>query len=318
MDDTQTHTETQRSSPPDAAQETQMLAELGELIDYACSNLPVRPDPYAELYLDGAVDPMSTAPLPLVTSQRSSSGPRWPVMAAVVLLVLVVGSSASSTLVGVNKGALLPGAVMTIDSLPEPKDESRTLSTAIEMTPPLEATGASADDAAREPSTDARPSDQRVSARRRAGRTPAAAPVTATPAPATSAPAPPTVVEPTGQRRATGEEIDRVASLIDGALEQRGSAVEEQLLTSAPTRGQVVGGMRQVAGNVAHCGLGREGEVRVDVTLNGPTGRVTAVRVAGAQSTAERTCIERAVRGARFTPFENEAFRIGSYPFTLR
>lgn len=86
-------------------------------------------------------------------------------------------------------------------------------------------------------------------------------------------------------------------------------------LPDLPTRADIVrvlGGLRP---RVESCGT-QGGNVRVIATVNGSTGRVTQVSTTGSASDAERSCVARVVRTARFDRFRRNVLDV-DYTYDL-
>jgi hypothetical protein len=74
--------------------------------------------------------------------------------------------------------------------------------------------------------------------------------------------------------------------------------------------------MGSVAGAVSACGAGAHGLAPVRIVF-GNNGRVSSAEVSGGNFPPPvRSCIARAVRGARVPPFQNPTFSV-NYPFRL-
>jgi hypothetical protein len=87
-------------------------------------------------------------------------------------------------------------------------------------------------------------------------------------------------------------------------------------LPETPSRDAVVTALDAVAPAVRACTHGQRGIAQVDLTVTN-AGKVSHAVVAGDfAGTPEGTCIARAVRGARFAPFQKPMFRV-VYPFSL-
>jgi hypothetical protein len=87
-------------------------------------------------------------------------------------------------------------------------------------------------------------------------------------------------------------------------------------LPDAPTRGEVVQRLESVRSSVRACAAGRSGVADLDITI-AHTGNVTHVLVGGDfAGTTEGSCIARAVRGARFSSFKQERFRL-LFPYAI-
>lgn len=110
-----------------------------------------------------------------------------------------------------------------------------------------------------------------------------------------------------------------LGSMIDDVLVTR-TPLEPDApeLPQAPTRAQVLGALRGVSAAVAQCGRDQGGRVTVDVTINGPSGRVSDVHVTDGADSAAVSCVNRAVRRAQFPRFADDDFRVRSFPFTVR
>ncbi|MGD8861042.1 MAG: hypothetical protein PVI30_13625 [Myxococcales bacterium] len=87
-------------------------------------------------------------------------------------------------------------------------------------------------------------------------------------------------------------------------------------LPQTPSREAVVAALEAVAPAVRACTHGQRGIAQVDLTVT-DSGKVSHAVVAGDfAGTPEGTCIARAVRAARFAPFQKPLFRV-VYPFSL-
>lgn len=74
--------------------------------------------------------------------------------------------------------------------------------------------------------------------------------------------------------------------------------------------------MNSVSGAVAACGAGEHGLAPVRIVF-GNNGRVTSAEVSGGTFPPPvRSCIARAVRGARVPPFQQPSFSV-NFPFRL-
>ncbi|MFK7985386.1 MAG: GYF domain-containing protein [Sandaracinaceae bacterium] len=84
-----------------------------------------------------------------------------------------------------------------------------------------------------------------------------------------------------------------------------------------PSRGSVVSAMQSVSGPVRACANGTHGTATVRVVFGGSNGRVSGATVnAPSLPGPVRSCIARAVRGARVPPFRQSSFSV-NYPFRL-
>jgi hypothetical protein len=127
-----------------------------------------------------------------------------------------------------------------------------------------------------------------------------------------------------GARGATAEEnvsrdepVPTLDQLLAGAVnpDRAGSTPAAQQSLS---RSQVSYGLRQVAPAVRRCSLGEERTVRVDVTIDGDTGRVVAANVSGPDGgTSTGSCIARAVRTATFPRFDGDDLNVRGFPYVL-
>ena len=86
-------------------------------------------------------------------------------------------------------------------------------------------------------------------------------------------------------------------------------------MAALPNRTEIVRVMGGLRPRAEACGRGG-GTVRVMATVRGATGRVSSVRHNGTASSAERACVARIVRSARFTPFRRNALDI-DYTYDL-
>lgn len=87
-------------------------------------------------------------------------------------------------------------------------------------------------------------------------------------------------------------------------------------LPDLPSRTEIVRVLAALRPNAERCASGQGGQVRVDGTVIGSTGRVSSVRSSGTASGAERACVERVVRGARFSRFRRQSLDI-TYTYNL-
>jgi hypothetical protein len=84
-----------------------------------------------------------------------------------------------------------------------------------------------------------------------------------------------------------------------------------------PSRSSVVSAMNSVSGPVRACANGTHGVATVRVVFGGSNGRVSGATVNAASLPGPvRSCIARAVRGARVPPFQQSSFSV-NYPFRL-
>ncbi|HJL14496.1 MAG TPA: hypothetical protein RMH99_02500, partial [Sandaracinaceae bacterium LLY-WYZ-13_1] len=83
-----------------------------------------------------------------------------------------------------------------------------------------------------------------------------------------------------------------------------------------PSRSDVVSAMNSVSGAVRSCGNGAHGLAPVRIVF-GSNGSVRSAQVSGGSFPPPvRSCIARAVRGARVPPFRQSSFSV-NYPFRL-
>lgn len=94
----------------------------------------------------------------------------------------------------------------------------------------------------------------------------------------------------------------------------------ESPLPTTLTRGQITVGLRGVSRMVRNCARGEpDRTVRVDLTIDGSSGRVLNARIRGYhENTTAGTCVTRALRRARFPQFENDQLALQAYPLVLR
>lgn len=94
----------------------------------------------------------------------------------------------------------------------------------------------------------------------------------------------------------------------------------ESPLPTTLTRGQITVGLRGVARMVRNCARTEpDRTVRVDLTIDGSSGRVVNAHVRGYhENTTAGTCVTRALRRARFPMFENDQLALQAYPLVLR
>lgn len=86
-------------------------------------------------------------------------------------------------------------------------------------------------------------------------------------------------------------------------------------LPERPSRGDVTGAMTAITPAVRACGDGNHGFALVNASF-GSNGRVRSVDVSGSLAGPVRSCVARAVRGARVPEFSRSSFRV-TYPFRL-
>ncbi len=70
------------------------------------------------------------------------------------------------------------------------------------------------------------------------------------------------------------------------------------------------------AETVRPCGAGTAATVRVELTFEGQTGRVSELRANGATPAIHR-CVENIVKDARLRPFDTPRFRV-TFPYRVR
>lgn len=87
-------------------------------------------------------------------------------------------------------------------------------------------------------------------------------------------------------------------------------------LPDLPTRTEIVRVLGALRPNAERCASGQGGAVRVMLTVTGSTGRVSSVSSSGTASGAERACVERVVRGARFSRFRRQSLDV-DYTYNL-
>jgi hypothetical protein len=97
----------------------------------------------------------------------------------------------------------------------------------------------------------------------------------------------------------------------------------DELQSTQPTtltRGQITVGIRSVARMVRNCARGEpDRTVRVDLVIEGSTGRVVNAHVRGYhERTTAGTCVSRALRRAQFPTFANAQLSLQAYPLVLR
>jgi hypothetical protein len=84
-------------------------------------------------------------------------------------------------------------------------------------------------------------------------------------------------------------------------------------LSDTPTRDDVMSAMSGVKGKVANCK--GSGVATARMTVSGSTGRVSSASVTGVTGAAQ-SCVERAVKTARFPRFQQSSFTV-KFPFKL-
>jgi N-acetylglutamate synthase/N-acetylornithine aminotransferase len=128
----------------------------------------------------------------------------------------------------------------------------------------------------------------------------------ARPAPTVVAPAPDTSIDPT------------LDELLEAALSgTRSAPTTTAALPAMPPQREVAAALRALERDVAMCRDGEGGTISTRVTVEGATGRVTDVDVAGdAVRGAVAACGARAVETARFPRFANERFVV-AFPYRI-
>ncbi len=94
-----------------------------------------------------------------------------------------------------------------------------------------------------------------------------------------------------------------------------GSGVQAGL-PDLPTRTEIVRVLGALRPNAERCSAGHGGSVRVMLTVNGSSGRVSHVSSSGTAAGAERACVERVVRAARFSRFRRASLDV-DYTYNL-
>lgn len=284
-------------------------------------------DVFEELYSDNAmVDPLTATPLPHVESTRRAHG-RRPLGALVAVMTIVIGSATAFALTGAPFAEgqgwrnTQPSQIATSDTLPLEVGRSlspivghgtafQTAHSAIEEEDRPEAGNRSG--GVREPA-DSGGSAARGTAVRDPQRRPAApqtarrrsqGPLVIATGPVTPAP------EPEGSD-------GQLSSIVDSVLGEALTPRRETVLPPTPDRADVLGGLRSVSPAVGSCGSGQSGRITVDVTVNGRSGRIGSSRVHGVDE-ATAACVQRALRGAQFSRFDDDAFTINGFPYQLR
>ncbi|MGF1469223.1 MAG: GYF domain-containing protein [Sandaracinaceae bacterium] len=111
--------------------------------------------------------------------------------------------------------------------------------------------------------------------------------------------------------------IDRATGENTSSARSRPQEAERPSQNAQPSRSDVRRAMDSVAGQVRACGNGTHGTARVQVVFQGTSGRVTTATVEAANLPPPvRSCIARAVRGARVPSFSQSTFSV-RYPFNL-
>ena len=87
-------------------------------------------------------------------------------------------------------------------------------------------------------------------------------------------------------------------------------------LPEVPVRADVVAALEPLREEVQTCAGGRHGVAQVDVSVNGSGAVAHAVVGGDFAGSAEGSCIARALRKARFHPFQQARFRV-LYPFSI-
>lgn len=101
------------------------------------------------------------------------------------------------------------------------------------------------------------------------------------------------------------------------AAEAPAAAPAPENLPESPSREDIKGGFESVRAEMETCAAGAHGMATTNVTIAGPTGRVTYATVDGLfAGTPQGSCMARAVRKARFPRFASPTLKV-SYPFSL-
>jgi len=129
---------------------------------------------------------------------------------------------------------------------------------------------------------------------------------------------------PNWGRARTGASSDPGPGGRPGGQARRGGQPERPPAAAAsgppqtPSRDSVVSAMNSVLSAVTACGSGmHHGTAPVRINFSGSTGRVTSAQVSGGNFPGPvRSCIVRAVRGARVPPFRQSSYSV-YFPFRL-
>lgn len=286
--------------------DTQRLEDLRSFATQAVADEPSLSDAFSELYEEEAFHLFTTAPL-IGSSKKKRSLPRHLVIVGTMLLFLASMASPFA-LAGFNK-APVPASIA--DELEPPKLHPEIAASFEDAGEPVQSEQVSHDSQVIFDSDDVVTSE-----RRRGEETPT--PTAGQRRRASVAASTPRAVE-TREISPADEDRHAVGNIIDDVLGSR-SPLEPSApeLPQAPTRAQVLSSLRGVSPAVALCGRDQGGRVTVDVTINGPTGRVSNVRVTDGADSSVASCVSRAVQRAQFPRFVDEDFRVSSFPFTVQ
>jgi hypothetical protein len=283
----------------DEGDDALLLEDLEAIAARTLSRLAPVEDRFETLY---RVEPVHLfTATPLVAPQRARMSVPVHILAAGALLIFLAATAAPDALSGFDKAPVTPSVTGVIEPFkPFPGLEIELPATVPPAAAPAADEGGSIAADGPAPARPARDAARASSPRR------SATTATTTTRPADSAAA------PRAAAGSVGAAVDQALGLDDVLAPALASAD----LPRSPTRAEVTSALRGVSAAVARCGEPGDGRVSVDVTVNGPTGRVSTVRVGGADAETG-ACVDRAVRGARFPRFSDPSFTVRGFPFGL-
>ncbi len=274
-----------------------LLADLKKLADRSQVPLHVIPGLYEEVYESDSIPPLT--PLPLKRAATPRGRGRIVLVATVAATCFLAGSATSYGIAGLEKNPVPPAAIV----LEPPKDPSQLdVGIAQRTELPAEPVSPNDDDVETVPEEPSPEPVESPGADSRVGRVRS---VVARPAPRRARPPlrqPEADVPPSSARPVGSVAFENVAAE----------------LPEAPSRAQLLAGLRGASAAVAGCGLGEPGRVIVDVRINGPTGRIDHVAVTGGREDADPICVARAIRTASFPRFRDDDFIVRSFPYPVR
>ena len=98
-----------------------------------------------------------------------------------------------------------------------------------------------------------------------------------------------------------------------------GCPASSEPLEQRLSRTQIHSTLRRAEPRVSRCFEGQATVVEVSLEIQGSTGQVTGVSIAGGALTpSARSCVEQAVRRVRFPRFNQSSMTVRSFPFRVR
>jgi predicted RNA-binding Zn-ribbon protein involved in translation (DUF1610 family) len=326
------------SSPPDSETSMERLMDLraiaaeAEKMDAARSK---GDDDIVDLKGAGGFDDLGGVSPVSIAQPAASQGKLVPILVSGFIVLLVVTVGLGAILYWSNTRQPLR-EVVVVERFVEPDGAIEPQESKNAPTRPVASEGREAGPPAKADEPDAAgggkgpaKADPLEPGKRPQGPTPAASdaaeaaptgPATETPAAdgeLASPPAPPV------QTPAPPAPDDTVGNAVQEALEQPDQQPEKQAeavdpsLPESPSAAQIKTVMSGLSSRVRNCSDGATGTITVDVTVSGPTGRVTAATVTGQfTGTPVGSCAARLVRSARFPQFRQPSFSF-RYPFPI-